>query len=150
MDIASLTAAPVDFTIGDKTYRMSALTLADAGELDSWLRSRVVAIARASLPPDATPAERQETLSVAMKAAASISWTRDVGSAMAETPEVIVRLFWQGMRRHHHALTFQAALEMFSGPEAIEAAMLAFEQANGTGKASEAGEKKPEPATAAG
>ena len=119
MDIASLTAAPVEFSIGGKTYRMSPLTLADAGELDAWLRSRLVAIARQSLPPDATPQERRETLDVAMRAASEISWPKDVGSVVAETPEVIVRLFWQGMRRHHPQLTFQDALSLFAGPDQI-------------------------------
>lgn len=58
-------AAPAPVRVGDRDLMVFPLSDRDFDELSLWFQVRVLRMARASLGPDATPAEREETLKAA-------------------------------------------------------------------------------------
>lgn len=100
-DTAAATAAPIEYRIGGKTLRLAPLTDADHGELDNWVRSRLIRIAREAIPYDATASDREELLQAALMRASTLTWMGEHGYALARTTEGMARLVWQCLQRHH-------------------------------------------------
>ncbi len=142
---AEMTAAPVDVRIGERAFRVSPLTDRDIGELDNYLRSKVVRIARESLPANASEADRQLTMRAAVNESLSISWLSHCGQEL-RTIDGIARWLWQILHREHPDLTIddvsrlatdnpgdvREALDVFTalcagGPTAARASMAATE-----------------------
>jgi len=125
-----LAASPGELHFGDKTLRMRPLTDRDIGELDGWLRQRIIRSARESLPPGSTQAEREETLSLAMREAATASLISPYGVRVMSTPEGLARLVWQSVRLDHPEQTPESILALLYSPENIRAANEAFMELN--------------------
>jgi len=43
LDLAKLTAAPIEVKVGDKAYRLAPLTLGQLGQLEQWAREQILA-----------------------------------------------------------------------------------------------------------
>ena len=41
-DTAGMTAAPTTLTLGDESYTLRPLTIADIGEFESWMRQQLI------------------------------------------------------------------------------------------------------------
>lgn len=108
---AEITAAPVGVSIGGKTYRISPLTDQDIGELDNYLRAKVVRIARESLPSNASEVDRQLTMRAAVNESLSISWLSHCSQEL-RTIGGMARWLWQLLHREHPDLTVEAVAEM--------------------------------------
>jgi hypothetical protein len=127
---AQATAAPAPITLGDKTFRMSPLSDVDIGELDQWLQARIVRIARNSLPEDADPALRAETIGAALDKAATMTWMSPKGAEMMATLDGMAQLIWQGCHRNHPGLTPEDVRAVLLNPTDIELARATFERLN--------------------
>lgn len=99
-----VTAAAFPITIGDATYEMSPLTDRDVDEINNWLRASIIKMARDSLVPGMTPAEREELLGVAMTKARQLSFMEGEGARIISSLDGVSRVVWQGLRRRHPEL----------------------------------------------
>lgn len=127
----SVTAAPHPVTLGGKEYRMSPLTDGDFEELNNWLRSGVIQMARKSLTPGMTTEEREETLAVAMREARKVSYLSDTGRAAMTTVEGTAYLMWLGLRRNHADLTPEQVREaLFNDGDSILTMLKVWEEIN--------------------
>ncbi len=128
---AEATAASVPFDMGSVEYQLSPLTDRDISELDNWLRARMVRAARESLPDDATPEQRQETIGAAVVATAGVCLLSDLCASVMATPDGLARVIWQSVKRNHPGIMpndVEAALLKESN--AIDEALMAFDIAN--------------------
>ena len=124
------TGAPFPLTINGHALKMSPLRGRDFGELDNWLRARVIQAARASLTEEMTEKDRDKTMRLAMQAASRMTWTSAQGAAMLGTPEGIVQFIWQGVHRNHPEVTTEDLMTwILEDPGAIAEAMDSFEAA---------------------
>ncbi len=123
-DIAKATNAPLPVTIAGREWRLSRLTLRDIGALDTWTRAQVIASARESLPPDATPQERDDTLRAAVQAAAPMAFFQGGDYRLADSAMRIPRLLMQMLRRCHPEVTFDVAEGLMAeDPEGVKTAL---------------------------
>ncbi len=129
---AQATAAPGEIRIGDKTYQMSPLSDKDIGELDNWIRVRVVRLARQSLIGGETSAERRETMQAAFEYATSLTWL-DKGAEEMATLEGAARLLWQVLKKNHPELEVQdLEVAIVDGTINIDESMDTFDLLHGT------------------
>lgn len=101
---AEATAASAEITIEGKLYQISPLTDIDIGELDNWVRVRVIRLARASLTGEETEAEKKSTMQSAFEYASPLTWLNKGIEEMA-TLDGVARLLWQVLKKHHPELT---------------------------------------------
>lgn len=128
---AEATAAPVPFDMGSVEFQLSPLTDRDISELDNWLRARMVRAARESLPDDATPEQRQETIGAAVVATAGVCLLSDLCASVMATPDGLARVIWQSVKRNHPGLTPEdVEVLLFKETNAIDEALMAFDLAN--------------------
>jgi hypothetical protein len=113
---------------------MAPVTDKDISELDEWVQARYIRIARDSLPSDASPEEREETIRIAMLQAQSLTWLSGHGAKMIATVAGMTRLVWQSIRREHPDVTEEDLREHMFSPENIEAANIAFKKLNSPSK----------------
>ena len=104
MDRAQVTAAPVDVVIGEKTYTLTPLSDQATGELDNWLRARVVRIARGSLDLSMSSDEKQEVMNQAFECASKLSWVMDP-QLITSTPDGLCRFVYQMLKPAHPNIT---------------------------------------------
>lgn len=95
----NLTGATGEVTINGAVYVMTPLCDRDIEELNVWLRSKIISAARASLPPGSPQVLEDKTMAQAMRIATTIDWMQN--PEMLESPENILRLIWQLMRKRH-------------------------------------------------
>ena len=90
-------AAPV--TIGGREYLITALSDRDFDELSLWRQARVLRIARASLDPEASEAERRATLKAAFEYAGEIDFLSEAmsGDPIAQK-EALAQFVWRLLR----------------------------------------------------
>lgn len=125
----NIVAAPYEFQLGDKTFRLSPLTDRDIEELDNWLRNRIIHMARvASLT--LVDSERKLILESAITVASTTSWMSPEGSKIMGTLDGIAQLTLQGLRKHHPEVTFGGIRLLLIGATEIESATTAFQQVN--------------------
>ena len=98
------TAASGEITIDGKIYRMSPLSDKDIGELDNWIRIRVIRLARQALTGEETEIEKRGIMGAAFEYATSLTWL-DKGVEEMGTLSGVARLLWQVLKRNHPELT---------------------------------------------
>jgi len=119
---AQATAAPIDFTLRGKTYRLSPLRDADYGELEAWLRQDYLATVKAGAA-DLEPAERQRQLDRAFDRAHLITYTSAEGLERMNSLPGRGKTIWLCLRRNHPELTEADVLDLLADPDAMQAAM---------------------------
>ena len=128
---AEATAAPVPFPLGGKEFRMSPLTDIEIGELDNWLRARMVRAARESLTPDMTAEERDETLQAAVRASAGVTFLSDICTEVVSTPDGLARLIWHGIHNNHPGVSVQDVMKLLIDDiNGAEESLMAFDIVN--------------------
>ena len=98
------TAATGEITIDDKIYQMAPLTDKDIGELDNWIRIRVIQLARDSLSGNESSHESKAIMHAAFEYASSLTWL-DKGTEEMITLEGVARLLYQVLKANHPELT---------------------------------------------
>lgn len=137
-EAAYLTGCPVPlvFANGD-SFLASPLRDIDLAELDEWVQSRAIAVARQSLRLDMTAAERNETMEVAVRAAASMSWMTGAGCSLMSSNDGVSQMCHVMIRRHHPNMTAAELRARFFGDDDVnltlnrEALALTFRLSNG-------------------
>ncbi len=100
---AQATAASGDIIIDNETYQMSPLSDEDIGELDNWLRIRVIKLARASLTGEESDAERKSVMQSAFDYASSLTWlTKGIDEML--TLDGVARFLKQTLKKNHPEL----------------------------------------------
>jgi hypothetical protein len=128
---ARITAAPtlIKFVDGT-TYKFSPLTDRDLDELDEWLQFKIIDIARRSLPPTATKAEREETLSIAQREACSITFLSPRGVEMMSTLAGMVHLCFISVVKAHPEVTEETFGTLLRNPDNLRVVNEAFTRVN--------------------
>lgn len=135
--------------LGKEEYLAQQLTDRDISELDEWIRSRFIEMARKSLASDASEEERERTLRVAMREAQSMTWVSGQGARIIGTIDGLARLMWQMIHHNHPGVTPEQIRRHLADPETMRENMArindTFEQLNvGEGKSFSRGERKVE------
>lgn len=116
------TTEPRVLRLADGTeWRLSNLGPDDVAELDSWLQSRMVSIARNSLDTSMSPAEREETLNAAIRVAANSTALAGSGSPILSSIDGIVRVIWQQVKRNHPNVTHDDVRAKIFNPDNLRA-----------------------------
>lgn len=107
MNTYALTGASFPMQIDGKEFAACSLTDKDYAEIDGYIQSKVMEVARSQLD-GLTGTERQEMLQAAIKAAASSGWGTPEGWKIINTTEGSLRLGWQMLRKKQPKLSFQS------------------------------------------
>lgn len=126
----SVTAAPHPVKLDGKDYLMSPLTDGDFEQLNNWLRSGVIQMARQSMTPDMTSEEREETLAVAMREARKMSYLSEAGRAALASVDGTAQLVWLGLRHNHPNLTADEVRSLVFGGDDSLAVLKVWEEIN--------------------
>lgn len=128
--MADVTGASFPITLGGAEYHMSPLSDIDIEELNNWLRSRFIQMARDSLPENASQQQVDDTLRVAMQTAHDMSWMTGAGAKQMSHPDGIARLLWQSLRKRHPDLTHAQVRALIVSPATIASVMATFDHVN--------------------
>jgi hypothetical protein len=104
---------------------------ADIQEMNNWLRSEVIRIARENIPKNATQSERDEMLQAGIIAASGVSVTKLAGQRMLASIEGWARLVWQMCHRNHPDVTVEQFRAMMTDPANMREASRVFEDLTG-------------------
>lgn len=126
-----VTAASFPVTIGEREYMMSPLSDRDIEEVNNWLRATYIQMARASITPDMTAAQREETLAVAMREARQINWyDRDSGGRLMQDLGGVSRVFWQSLKKRHPDLTHDEVRAWCVDPVTVQSLVTVWKELN--------------------
>jgi hypothetical protein len=95
--------APMEITLGGKTYLVSQLTRAERRELDRWVQGRIVEVARLGLD-GATAEDRKEIMGLAFDRAVEATWS---ASGRIDSLQRISRLLWQYIKARYPNVTLE-------------------------------------------
>jgi len=124
-----LLAAPMKLRFQDGfEVTMHPLTDADMAALDQWLRSRMIQVARESLPQSATQAERDEVIGLAMRQAMGMTWMSGEGAKMMGTPDGIAAVVRQSC--HDQAVSHEDLRRRLFDPNEVEHVVRTFKLLN--------------------
>lgn len=116
MNTYALTGASFPMHIGDRELAACSLRDKDYIELDAYIQSKIIKIAKEQLD-GLVPTERSELLQAAIKAAASSGWATPEGTKIINTVEGTLRLGWQMCRRKAPSLSFDSFLRLATKPD---------------------------------
>jgi hypothetical protein len=118
-DTARMTQAPVELQIGDDTWKLSPLSIADIGEFEQWMRQYLIRTAMQAAN-GATASERRDLINRAISAAARLSFTSDEAEGMMESIEGAAMLFYLSLRHNHEAITHRWATNLIDSWDTFE------------------------------
>lgn len=127
---SSISGAGFPITLGGKQYLMSPFSDRDIDEMDNWIRSSVIEMARASLSPAATKAEREETIGCAIREARQLSFLSPEGAKMAASIDGIARVVWIACRKNHPEVKFEEIRAHITNAETIDYLMQVWDEQN--------------------
>lgn len=133
--MAEVTAAAWPIHLGDREYALSPLSDQDSEELTNWLRASFIQMARDSLPPEATQAQRDETLGIAMREARALNWFSPEGAKVVKSIDGVSRVLWQSLKKRHPELTHKQVRALMTDPGTIDYVMTVWKEANVGGAA---------------
>jgi hypothetical protein len=88
-------------------WLLAPLTDKDISELDHWLQARTLRIARASLEPGMSDAERREMLDIALDRASRASFLSHHGTEVWFTLEGLTQIYWHMLKHNHPSLSIE-------------------------------------------
>jgi len=125
----SAAATPITFADG-VTYLFAPLTDRQIDQIDEWLQAHVIDVARASLSPEDTPEERDETLTIAMREARKLSLMTTDGIRLLATIPGMTFLCWLSLRREHPEVSQDELRTRLMDPANLERVNGAFLKVN--------------------
>jgi len=129
MSNISAAAVPLKFSDGTE-YSLSPLTDKEIDEIDLWLQGHIIEIARRSLSPTASLAEREETLSLAMREASSYSMLNMKGIKALSNIQGMAHICYVSLLRRHPNIKKDYLRELLQNPDDLETLNIAFEKVN--------------------
>jgi len=106
--------------LGDREFVLSRLTDRDLSELDEWLRARIIKMAQASLPDDASDKLFERTMGVAMSKAMRTTWMSGDGARMMATPDGMARIIWQSAHHEDPDVEYEELRRLMFVPENVK------------------------------
>jgi len=126
-----ITAASVPIKMKDGTeYRFSPLTDKAIDEMENWVKSRIIQIARDSFDENIKPEDKEQLLSIALRQASEVSILSPRSAAMIATLPGMLHLCWLSLCREHPNLVEDDLRRHMMDPENIEIINEAFEMVN--------------------
>lgn len=114
MNRHALTGASYPMKLGAVEFAVYSLNDKDYIELDSYIQSKVIEVARNQLD-GLSSSDRAELLQAAIKAAASTGWGTPEGVKVINTTEGVIRLGWQMAKRDKPRLSFEEFSQIVHG-----------------------------------
>lgn len=147
MSTASVTGVGTPIKLGDHEFTIHPLTDADISELDEWVQSRVIEIARRSLVKGLTPLEREELLRCAFRTASSMTWLSGDGARIMATVDGLTKLVHQSIKKSHPKVTHADLRMILVNPANAQMFNFMFRKVNGTivGDDGKKGDPGPQP-----
>jgi len=106
--MGNVVGAPAPFkAMNGEEYMISPLTDKDMGEVDIWLRSRVLGNVMEAMPANLSDQMRARLERQAVKEAAELSWMSPEGMKHLATVDGMCRLLWIGARKNHAGLAYE-------------------------------------------
>jgi hypothetical protein len=117
---ARVTAAAtvVNLTDGNE-YEFLPLTDRDIDELEEWLQSRLITIARNSLDENCDQQQRDEIIKMAIREGAKVTWRSQQGLEMLANPKGIAQIAYYSMRKRHPELKIATLRELMQHSENV-------------------------------
>ena len=106
-----LTGAAYPLKIHGKEYSARTLTDKDHAELDAYVQSELMRVARETLTSDMTTEERREQLSAALSIVEGLSWGSVEGRRVMSSLKGMTRLGWQMIKHYQPKLEFEVFYE---------------------------------------
>ena len=129
MGMISAAAIPIEFKNGEQ-YQLSPLTDKELDEIDLWLQSRLINIARHSLTPDLSKAERDEILAAALRESSKLSVFSAAGIQALSNIQGLTHLCYISLLRRHPNISRDDIRQLFLELENIDIFNEAFARAN--------------------
>jgi len=111
-DLATATNAAMTLRLDGKELKTADLTLGDWGELEQWMRAKVITLARASFTPDTSEADKRLILEVAFDKAAKLSLAASMAAKKGKAPDP------------QQVAIAQQVRALYSSPEGLEQVLL--------------------------
>ena len=126
----NVSGASTPFVLNGVEYWLSPLTDKDMVELDEFLQFHVINLARKTLAPNATEAEKERAETIALKMAVGLSWMSGEGAKIIGTKEGMTRLVWFSLRKRNPELKLETVREHIFNPAAISSFNTSFRRVN--------------------
>ncbi len=128
--MSNIAGASTEVKFGDKSYQMSPLDDKDVAEIDNWLRSRVIRIARDSLTADMDEDTRQLIMGAAISHASTLSMLSTSGAKTISSIDGFTRIMWQGVKKHHSDVTEAEIRKELTDPKNLRTMLDEFDLIN--------------------
>lgn len=128
--MSNIAGASTEVKFGDKSYQMSPLDDKDVAEIDNWLRSRVIRIARDSLTADMDEDTRQLIMGAAISHVSTLSMLSSNGAKTISSIDGFTRLMWQGIRKNHPDVTEAEIRKELTDPKNLRTMLDEFDLIN--------------------
>lgn len=115
---ANVTAASVEFVVGDITYRISPLSDRDFGEFENWVQDRFLDVAKRNLE-GLVQADRDALLKAAYETSSRLTITSPEALKLMSTVDGAAYLLYLSLRRDHPDVTFEKAKEISTNPKVL-------------------------------
>lgn len=123
----TITAAPHPIVFDDVEYSMHPFRDKDYDEVNEWLRSRIISIARKSIAEVRDQDERDEVLGAAVREAAKVDLVNGSGFRSIQSPDGVTRLFYQSVKRGKPEFSFDDARKVLRKPDGLPDAVKCLE-----------------------
>lgn len=117
-------ASPAPVTINGKTYRMSPLTDRDIGEINNYIRSKYIKVARDSIEENTPPHLIDATIRTAMQEAQKLDWMRD--PKLLNAPDVLIYMFWLSLKTETGVTQDEFAKDVFEDIDCLDTCLDTF------------------------
>ena len=104
---ADMSAAPLSLHFDGREYRMSPVTDADMGEIERWVQSHILRVARESLDDDTPESDRRIVIDSAMQKSAMVNLATPDSIMQMNSLQGLTRLYWLGLRKNHPDITIR-------------------------------------------
>ncbi|MCH7814396.1 MAG: hypothetical protein IID40_10300 [Planctomycetes bacterium] len=119
-------AAPTRVTVAGKDYELHPLRFRDWGQLEQFLRDKIVDLGRRSMERATDPADKDRIMATAYRAGAEVSLTSDdpVKEAQAQVllsaPDTLIELVYLSVRRGQPAFTRDHAEDLCDTADSVK------------------------------
>jgi len=125
-----ITGATHPLHLGKHKFAASRLSDTDITELDIWVRNQYIHTVKSSFTPQTTQREREESLDIAFRTAATLSAFTGTGARILATVEGMTRLIWQTIKTNHPHVSEETLHQLLLDPENIEECNRVFKTLN--------------------
>ena len=119
-DLSTVVASSIEVEIGDQTYKMRPLTLADLGEFENWVRQKIIINAMFAAH-DMEPRDKRGLVQEAINASSRVTYDAPEAQGMMQSIEGAGQLIYLSLHHEHKDITREqvigklANVQQFSG-----------------------------------